>query len=378
MRNIYIINETGTTEAMERVHCKNETQELQDILERTHDLLPGDQINPEAPCRWMLIKREMPVPDAAGGAGRWSLDFFFVDQSAMPTFVECKRFNDTRSRREVVGQVLEYAANGPHFWTKGTLREHAEASAKKRGSTLEQALSSLGPEDTDSMDSFFDQMEENLKAGQIRIVFFLEEAPNELKCLVEFLNKQMVSSEVLLVEARQYMRAGVKVIVPTLFGFTEQASRVKQTVTVSPRKTRKWDWESFKDDAHAKGLDVTAVDTIRQLLESRAVLGCEIAWGAGHSIGSFGLKWPDICSSSAVLVWSNGTLQVAFGALNTSETAEDFRERLAHLITVDLGLRVPEDYREKWVSYPISAWGKKAHLLPELLKNVASNLNSRG
>jgi hypothetical protein len=377
MRNIYIVNETGTTDAMERVHCKNEAAELQNILEHNYDLLPGDQIDPDAPCRWMLIKREMPVPDAAGGAGRWSLDFFFVDQSAMPTFVECKRFNDTRSRREVVGQVLEYAANGPYFWTEAILREHAEASAKKRGLTLDQALRILEPEGTDSLESFFSRMEENLKEGQIRIVFFLEEAPNELKCLVEFLNKQMVSSEVLLVEARQYMRAGVKVIVPTLFGFTEQARRVKQTVTVSPRKNQKWDWESFKVDAKAKGLDDAGIEAI-ELLKSHAGLGCEIAWGGGGLIGSFGLKWPDISSASAILVWSNGILQIAFGALNTSETAENFREKLAQLMTVELGLSVPQDYRKRWVSYPISAWGKHTSSLLELLKNAAGNLDSRG
>jgi hypothetical protein len=79
VRNIYIVNETGTSGAMERVHCKNEAEELQNILEHNHDLLPGDQIDPDAPCRWMLIKREMPVPDGASGAGRWSLDFFFVE-----------------------------------------------------------------------------------------------------------------------------------------------------------------------------------------------------------------------------------------------------------------------------------------------------------
>jgi hypothetical protein len=346
VRNIYIVNETGTSGAMERVHCKNEAEELQNILEHNHDLLPGDQIDPDAPCRWMLIKREMPVPDGASGAGRWSLDFFFVDQNAMPTFVECKRFNDTRSRREVVGQLLEYAANGPYYWTEPILREHAEASAKKRGLTLEQALKTLGPEGTDSLESFFNRMEENVKRGQIRIVFFLEEAPNELKCLVEFLNKQMESSEVLLVEARQYMRAGVKVIVPTLFGFTEQARRIKKTVTVSPRKTQKWDWENFKVDAQAKGLDNAAFDAI-ELLKNHADIGCEITWGKGGLIGSFGLKWPDMSSAGAVWVLSNGTMQIAFGALNTSETAENFREKLAHLITAELGLPLPEDYREK-------------------------------
>jgi len=34
-----------------------------------------------------------------------------LDQDAIPTIVEVKRSTDTRIRREVVGQMLGYAAN---------------------------------------------------------------------------------------------------------------------------------------------------------------------------------------------------------------------------------------------------------------------------
>jgi hypothetical protein len=100
MAGIYVIRDNGRSELMERVHCQNEDQELQLILEKNYDLLPGDQIRPEDPRRWLLIKREMPVPDPATGQPRWNIDFFFTDQDAIPTFVECKRFADTRSRRK--------------------------------------------------------------------------------------------------------------------------------------------------------------------------------------------------------------------------------------------------------------------------------------
>ena len=234
MPNVYVMNESGTTKLMERIHCKDEARELQEILMNNTDLLPGDQIDPEDPSRWMLIKREMPVPDPNTGSDRWRIDFLLVDQNAMPTFVECKRFEDTRSRREVVGQVLEYAANGQYYWTEETLRDYAEASAKQGGTTIEEAFGILRT-DTESMEAFFKKVLDNLKEGQLRIVFFLEEAPSELKSLVEFLNKQMVSSEVLLVEARQYKYDGVTVVVPTLFGYTDQARQIKRTVTVGPR-----------------------------------------------------------------------------------------------------------------------------------------------
>ena len=75
---------------------------IQELLARYPDLLAGEQISPEELRRWLLVTREMLVPDAEAGGGRWSLDHLFIDQDGIPTFVECKRAADTRSRREVV------------------------------------------------------------------------------------------------------------------------------------------------------------------------------------------------------------------------------------------------------------------------------------
>ena len=54
MANVYILHEDGTTDPMTRVRCQDEDKELQLILEKNPDLLPGDQINPEDPRRWLL------------------------------------------------------------------------------------------------------------------------------------------------------------------------------------------------------------------------------------------------------------------------------------------------------------------------------------
>lgn len=114
---VYSIASDGSTRPLSPVQCANEDQELQQLLEKTPDLLPGDQIHPDDPCRWLLVRRELPVPDPATGISRWSIDHVFADQNAIPTLVECKRFLDSRARREVVGQMLEYAANGQHYWS---------------------------------------------------------------------------------------------------------------------------------------------------------------------------------------------------------------------------------------------------------------------
>ena len=96
---------------------------------RTKILLPGEQINPEAPRNWLLVKRELGVPDDNHSSDRWSLDHLFLDQDGIPTFVECKRSSDSRARREVVAQMLDYAANGLKYWTVDNLRQAATETA---------------------------------------------------------------------------------------------------------------------------------------------------------------------------------------------------------------------------------------------------------
>jgi hypothetical protein len=80
------------------------------------NLLAGDQVGGDEPRRWLLISREVPVASDEEGSGRWSVDHLFLDQYAVPTIVEVKRSTDTRIRREVVGQMLDYAANAVVYW----------------------------------------------------------------------------------------------------------------------------------------------------------------------------------------------------------------------------------------------------------------------
>ena len=60
-----------------------------------------------------------------------------------------KRHANTQSRREVVGQVLEYAANAHHYWNREQLREMASESAGKRNYSVEDEFKRLGIRDTE-------------------------------------------------------------------------------------------------------------------------------------------------------------------------------------------------------------------------------------
>jgi hypothetical protein len=78
-------------------------------------LLAGDQ-EAEPRKRWLLIQAEMGIGEDPERNARWSLDHLFLDEEGIPTLVEVKRSTDTRIRREVVGQMLDYAANAGVYW----------------------------------------------------------------------------------------------------------------------------------------------------------------------------------------------------------------------------------------------------------------------
>jgi hypothetical protein len=354
---------------MASIHCVNEDLELQRILEINPDLIPGDQINPADPRRWLIVKREMPVPDPGTGDSRWSIDLFFVDQNAMPTFIECKRYKDTRARREVVGQMLEYAANGHYYWSKDEMREFAEQAALRRGLSLEEEVKRLQRDESDSVDEFFQRVQDNLREGQVRLVFFMEEAPAELKSVVDFLNKQMERSEVLLVEARQYEHPATKIVAPTLFGFTEEAREVKKIRTVTTGQRGKWDKASFFNDAKEK-LSEEEVDAIHAVLDKCQDLRCELSWGTGKTCGSFSVKWPHLAKTSIFSVYSDGRLTINYGNFAITSEQKEMAGFLMEQAAARLGLSVPEDYQLKFPSYSIGDWAGGAAEFIQVLESL--------
>jgi uncharacterized DUF497 family protein len=75
----------------------------------------------------------MGVPSEEAGTDRWSVDHLFLDQDAVPTIVEVRRSSDTRVRRAVVGQMLDYAANAVVYWPVEAIRARFEAECESRG-----------------------------------------------------------------------------------------------------------------------------------------------------------------------------------------------------------------------------------------------------
>lgn len=208
MTEIYVTSETDDIVLVEPQPYDSEDV-LQQLIAANPALLAGRQMGGVEPRRWRLIGREIGVPKAADGPDWFSLDHLFIDQDAVLTLVEVKRVTDTRIRREVVGQMLDYAANAASYWQIDRLK------------TLAGPLDELvAPDDEDA---FWQTAEENLRAGRVRLVFLADEIPIELERIIEFLNEHLTNADVFGVAVAKYVGGGVNVYVPRVVGQTTRA-----------------------------------------------------------------------------------------------------------------------------------------------------------
>ena len=193
---------------------------LQTLFEKYPQIIPGKQIDPvsEDPPHFVLLRREMPV-------GGWSLDHLFVDQKGILTLVETKLFQNPESRREVIGQTIEYAANATEFWAGGAARQKGTEfwSNQSPPKELDEVFREEFGGDLD-IEDFWRKVEENLRNGRIRLIVATDELRPEIRRMIEYLNKEMQNTEVLGLELRSYGENSESlVLVPRLVGQTQSA-----------------------------------------------------------------------------------------------------------------------------------------------------------
>jgi hypothetical protein len=369
MNRVYSVAEDRTTSAFTPVHCKNEELELQNLLAKNLDLIPGDQVDPENPRRWLLVKREMIVEDPGTAEGRWSLDFLIVDQDGIPTLVECKRFRDTRARREVIGQMFDYAANASFYLSRDRLVQYLEERARERGIDIDALVGTVEPSGGVSLDGFLELVENNINQGQLRLVFFMEQSSPELRSIVAFLNSQMERTEVCLVEAKQFENHGTRVVVPTLWGYTEQARRVKKTVTVQRSGARRiWNEESFREDV-VRRLDAAAAREVLGFYEfCTKVPNAEVKWGSGQR-GSFSLANRMVSQRSLLTVVADGELWLNFYWPNPTDSERRAKESLLHRLSKISSLGIDNSRPDKGHMVPVKRWGTVRNQLEKCVKD---------
>jgi len=351
---IYLMHDGGSL-----VPMTEQAYDSEDILQRLladyPDLLGGEQMNAASPRRWLLLAREAGLPSEEAGGDRWSVDHLFVDQDGIPTIVEVKRSTDSRIRREVVGQMLDYAANAVVHWPVERLRSRFESMCERQARDPEFMIADAFGVDEDP-EALWKLVETNLQVGRIRLVFVADVIPPELRRVVEFLNQQMNPAEVLAVEVRQYAGTGQQALVPRVIGQTQQAVSQK-TGNGRARESRTWDAASFMDELAAR-IGSNMVPVARQLLEWSQRRATRVRFGTGITDGTF---YPRVSHNGQLYtlftVGTDGRISIYFGSLKSTPQFADTEPRLELLRRLNEleGIALDAERIDLYPAFPISA-----------------------
>ena len=232
----------------------------------------------------------------------------------------------------MVGQMLDYAANGIVYWPSERLRSDFETRcAVEQKDAAEVFRESLGEQV--EQEPFWADVEQNLRSGRVRLVFVADSIPPELRRVIEFLNERMSPTEVVGVEIKQYVGdGGLKTLVPRVVGQTEQA-RIQKIGPPSSRVTKWSDYESQ--------LPPTRLILVRSLFERMEM-----------AIKERGLDWTPVLRSTYFGFQRSGGYQCA-GADIRREAPVDFWVKLplSPEELRDLGHDIPDLYpglRSRW------------------------------
>jgi hypothetical protein len=320
------------------------------------------------------VRREAGIPDQRNGRDRWSVDHLFLDQDAIPTFVEVKRSTDTRIRREVIGQMLDYAANAVVYCPVERIQSEFERSCSERDEEPGEQLARF-LEDDEEPDRFWEQARTHLQAGRLRLLFVADQIPSELRRVVEFLNGQMERAEVLAVEIKQHTNeAGGRSLVPRVIGQTASAESAKRTVRAPGRS---WDESSWLEDLELKA-GTTAVAVARRLIDRARQEIEEPSWGSGATSGSFIVGF-DHGGVRHVLfdLWSTGKVSIRFRRLKRKSLAfenEDARRALMDELNQIEGVRISEPERSPGSRIELLASREAMERFLEIMRGVAQRI----
>lgn len=268
----------------------------------------------------------------------------------MPTLVEVKRSTDTRIRREVVGQMLDYAANAKLYWPLESIQEWLEKTCELQGRDSEEALRDLvGPE----MDTaaFWQTVKTNLQAGRVRLLFVADEIPLELQRVVEFLSNQMKLAEVFAVEIRQFIGQGsLKTLIPRLIGQT--ADKTAAPVEVgTPYNADRFFRKMQETQTPAE------IEVAKKLLHWADTPPKWVWWGRGRLTGSFvsGIKVMDR-DYQLFNVTTGGKIYLPFATYQRRPPfeSEDTRKQLLGRFNSFLDSKIPESAIDRYPSFPLA------------------------
>jgi hypothetical protein len=244
------------------------------------------------------------------------------------------------ARREVVGQIIEYASYVSQWTADDVYRIANEYFTKServvpgyQGKTIDEVMKEIvGDEFSD--EDFRIRIGQNLRDGRIRLIIAVDELIEPLRATVTFLNSYS-NFDILLLQVTDFEESETKrVLVPLLFGYATKPTESRS------RETKHWDEASFIADTRER-CELELADAVIRLYEFTKNNADGLSWGRGATYGSFSFRKSTHGTSFSVFtINSFGWGYICFGQMVgvglKPEILEAFRTKLTEIPDVRL------------------------------------------
>jgi hypothetical protein len=177
-----VLIQTGSPTKLERVPFVEKSFRehwIQELIHSQPSLLPIDDIDSNfAP----LIPLGREIPTSVG-----SIDNLFVSPEGYLTIVETKLWRNPEARREVVGQILDYAKE-LNKWSFTDLNNAVKACSENKEGIVE-SIKRYEPIDESEIQYLIDNISKNLNRGRFLLLIVGDGIRESVEDMVEYLSQ---------------------------------------------------------------------------------------------------------------------------------------------------------------------------------------------
>lgn len=153
---------------------------VRDLLHEHPACLPIAEIDP-------MFSNPVPIcTELNTNAG--AIDNFLLTPSGSPVLVECKLWRNPEARREVVGQILDYAKELSR-WSSSDLQREVSRRLKRDGNPLLEMVRETDP-DVDEI-QFNDALTANLRRGRFLLLIVGDGIREGVEAIAEYLHAHL-------------------------------------------------------------------------------------------------------------------------------------------------------------------------------------------
>jgi hypothetical protein len=226
------------------------------------------------------------------------------------------------------------------IWSVEKIRAGYESTCYQRKLDTEKNIKDrMGLSEPDEYEAYWESVRVNLELQRLRLVLVADKINVETIRIIEYLNRQMKTTDVFAIAVPQYAGGSVRALAPRVLN--PSLVEVDRKRAASSLRGERWTAERFYAELdNRNGPDaVTVFSAIQRWAEGRA--GVRMAFGRGTSSGSmqFSCVRNDLdpvrqVSAVFLTLWTSGSAEIEFEYIATKppfdelNLREELREKL--------------------------------------------------